>query len=60
MVGHDEHRDPIAHGAVEPIDQHIDFSLEAGRDIMNGREQDPRWLCWGHLVPNSSRAMQCE
>jgi hypothetical protein len=27
---------------------------------MNGREQDPRWLCCGHFAPNSSRAVQCE
>jgi hypothetical protein len=35
VVGHDEHGDPIANRAIEPLDQRIDLSLEAGRDIMD-------------------------
>jgi len=60
VVGHDQHRDPISHGSFKPLDKRIDLCLEAGRNVMNGREQEARLLCCGHFAPNSSRAVQCE
>jgi hypothetical protein len=59
VVGHDQHSDPISHGSFKPLDKRIDLCLEAGRNVMDGGQQDSR-LSFEHLAPNSSRAVQCE